>query len=502
LYRYHDFIKHVQGATMKIGKLEVLDEQELKTIHEHSLEVLADVGIKVELKKMRQLLADHGCEVDENEKRVKFKPDFAEQYIKKAPREFILCGADPNLQWPINPDTQIFGGLGTLINISDLETGEYRQTTLQDMTNHLILFEYLEHVVSNQMDIWPNDIPMHTIHVEAIRSWAKNCRKSFGMGAFGVMATRDMMEMMLLVAGGREAIKERHPFATIVSIHSPLAGIQAQLEGLMILAEYGQPALLSPEAMAGTTAPVTLAGLLVQHNAEVLSHVIMAQAVNPGTPVLYGTVSTVAEMKAGTTTLGAVETGLISAACTQLAHFYDIPCRAVAGATESKTFDIQCGVERVRSMMLTAMAGANYITCVGTTESTMAGGHELAVIDNDLIGAVKRARNGIEVTADTLGLDLIKKIGTGGTYITEEHTLNHFKQELYYSRIVDQDQREVWEKGGRKGMLERARAEARTILGKHQEKILDAGLLKELDDYVEMAAARSLDDFYAAEWEA
>jgi trimethylamine--corrinoid protein Co-methyltransferase len=487
---------------MKISKIEVLDEQEIKTIHRHTLEVLSEVGIKVELKKMRQLLADFGCQVDEDEKRVKFKPDFVEKYVKKASREFILCGADPALQWKINPETQIFGGLGTLINISDLETGEYRPTTLQDMTHHLILFEYLDHIVSNQMDIWPNDIPMHTIHVEAIRSWAKNCRKSFGMGAFGVMATRDMMEMMLLVAGGREAVKDRHPFATIVSIQSPLAGIQAQLEGLMILAEYGQPALLSPEAMAGTTAPVTLAGLLVQHNAEVLAHIVMAQAVNPGTPVVYGTVSTVAEMKAGTTTLGAVETGLISAACTQLAHFYDIPCRAVAGATESKTFDIQCGVERLRTLMLTAMAGANYITCVGTTESTMAGGHELAVIDNDLIGAVKRARNGIEVTADTLALDIIKRIGsTGGTYITEEHTLDHFKQELYYSKIVDQDQREIWEKGGQKGMLERARTEALDILANHKQRSLDPKLLKELDDYVKLAAARSLDDFYAAEWD-
>ena len=486
---------------MKISKLEVLDTQEIKTIHQHSLEVLADVGIKVELKKMRQLLADLGCEVNQKEKLVKFRPDFVEEYVKKAPREFTLCGADPDLQWIINPETQIFGGLGTLININDLETGDYRPTTLQDMTNHLILFEYLDHVVANQMDVWANDIPMHTIHVEAIRSWAKNCRKSFGMGAYGVMATRDMMEMMLLVAGGREAVKNQHPFATIVSIQSPLASIQAQLEGLMILAEYGQPALVSPEAMAGTTAPVTLAGLLVQHNAEVLAHIIMAQAVNPGTPVLYGSVSTVAEMKAGTTTLGAVETGLISAACTQLAHSYDIPCRVVAGGTESKTFDIQCGVERMRTIMMTSMAGANYITCVGTTESSMAGGHELAVIDNDLIGTVKRALSGIEITDDTLALDVIKKVGPNGTYIMESHTLEHFKQELFYSKIVDQDKRETWEKGGQKGMLERARQEARDILANHQEKTLDSKLLNELDNYVNVVAARSLDDYYAAEWE-
>jgi trimethylamine--corrinoid protein Co-methyltransferase len=487
---------------VKISKLKVLDEQEIKTIHHQTLEVLSQVGIKVELKKIRTLLEDMGCDVDEKKKIVRFKPDFVEENLKKAPREFILCGADPDMQWKICPETQIFGGLGTPINIYDLESGEYRQTTLQDVTDHLILFDHLDHIVSNQMDIWPHDIPMHTIHVEAIRTWARNCRKSFGMGAYGVMATRDMMEMVTLVAGGSEAIKDRHPFATIVSIQSPLATVQAQLEGLMILAQYGQPALMSPEAMAGTTAPVTLAGLLLQHNAEVVAHIVMAQVVNPGTPVLYGTVSTVAEMKSGTATLGAVETGLISTACTQLAHYYDIPCRAVAGGTEAKTFDMQCGFERQRSMMMAAMAGANYITCVGTLESTLAGAHELAVIDSDLIGMVKRALSGIEVTDDNLAFDVIKQVGPAGAYIMEAHTLEHFRKEQYFSKIVDQGKREAWERDGKRGILERARDEARKILSKHQEKELDPNLLKELDDYVKMTAARDLEEFYAAEWEA
>ena len=487
---------------MKIGKLKVLDDQEITTIHQHTLEILSEVGIKVELKKLRDMLRDVGCDIDEKDKRVRFKHDFVENYVNKAPREFVLRGADPNKQWKVNPETQIFSGLGTPINIYDLDSGKFRQTTLQDITTHLILFDHLDHIVSNQMDIWPHDIPMHTVHVEAIRTWAQNCTKPFGMGAYGVMATTDMMEMMSLVAGGREAIKNKHPFSTIVSIQSPLATVQAQLEGLVILAQYGQPALMSPEAMAGTTAPVTLAGLLVQHNAEVLAHIIMAQVVNPGTPILYGSVSTIAEMKAGTATLGAVEAGLISAACTQLAHYYKIPCRVVAGGTESKTLDIQCGYERQRSMMLAAMAGANYITCVGTLESTLTGAHELAVIDNDLIGMVKHALGGIEITDETLALDVVKKVGPSGTYIMEAHTLENFKKEQYFSQIVDQDPREKWAKGGEKGMLERAKDEARRIISEHRPRELDPKLLKELDNYVNMVAKRDLDDFYAAEWEA
>ena len=151
--------------------------------------------------------------------------------------------------------------------------------------------------------------------------------------------------------------------------------------------------------------------------------------------------------------------------------------------------------------MMAAMAGANYITCVGTLESTLAGGHELAVIDNDLIGMAKRALNGIEVTDDNLALDVIKQVGPAGTYIMEAHTLEHFRKEQYFSKIVDQDKRETWEKDGQRGILERAREEARKIFSRHQEKELDPNLLKELDDYVKMTAARDLEEFYAAEWE-
>ncbi len=487
---------------MKTNTLKVLDEQEIVEIDRRSLEILDAVGIQVNLKKMRNLLADLGCRVDENEKRVKFKPDFVTEYVKKAPRQFTLCGTDLDNQWEISPESQVFGGLGTLINIYDLESGAYRQTTLQDQIDHLVLFDNLEHIVSNQMDIWPHDIPMTTIHVEGIRAWMKNATKSFGMGAYGVMATTDMMEMLAIAMGGKAEILDKHPFATIVSIHSPLSSLQIQLEGLWILAEYGQPALLSPEAMAGTTAPVTLAGLVLQHNAEVLAHIVMAQAVNAGTPVMYGTVSTIAEMKRATVALGAVETGLISAACTQMAHHYDIPCRSVAGGTEAKTFDLQCGFERERTIMMAAMAGANYITCVGTTESTMAGGHELAVIDNELIGMTKRALAGIEVTDETLALDVIKQVGPNGSFIMEAHTLDHFRKEQFLSNILDRDMRDVWKEGGEKGMVERSREKARKILADHQERDLDPALLRELDDFVAKVAQREEDEFYASEWEA
>jgi trimethylamine--corrinoid protein Co-methyltransferase len=487
---------------MQSSPYHVLSPTEIQTIHQHSLQILEDVGIKVELKKMRDLLRDMGCPVDESSKIVKFKADMVETYRQKAPREFTICGADPTRQWPMHPEARIFGGLGTLVNIYDMDTGKYRPTTFQDQVDHIILFDNLDHIVSNQMDIWPHDIPMHTIHAEAIRAWYLNCHKSFGMGAYGVMATMDMMDMVELVMGGADQVRNQHPFLTIVSIQSPLSTAQIQLEGLMILAERGQPAIMSPEAMAGTTAPVTLAGLMVQHNAEVLSHIVMAQAVKPGAPVLYGSVSTIAEMRRGTVALGAVETGIISAASSQMAHFYNLPCRAVAGTTEAKTLDMQCAMERYGSMMQTAQGGANYITCVGTTESSMAGAHELACIDNEMIGMVERAIRGIEVNDDNLALDVIRRVGPDGNYLMEEHTQMHFRKEHFIPKLADRDKRDIWENNGSKEMKDKARDQAMAILAKHQPREIDPKLVQEIDRFVDLVKNRSLDDFYAAEWEA
>jgi trimethylamine--corrinoid protein Co-methyltransferase len=487
---------------MRASNYCVLSSGEIEKIHHCTLAVLSETGIKVELKKMRERLRDAGCEVDETTRRVKFPPDVVEKYLKTVPREVVVCGADPHRRWPVNPETRIFGGLGTAINFYDLETGAYRQTTMQDVVDHLVLFDHLENIVSNQMDVWAHDIPMHTIHAEAIRAWARNCTKSFGMGAYGVLATRDMMEMTALIMGGRDNIRNQHPFITIVSIQSPLSTAQIQLEGLMILAEYGQPALMSPEAMAGTTAPVTLAGLIVQHNAEVVSHIVMAQVVRSGAPVMYGTVSTIAEMRRGTMAIGAVETGIISAANTQMAHYYDIPCRAVAGGTESKTLDMQCAAERMQTLLLTALGGANYITCVGTIESTTAGAHELAVIDNELIGQVKRAMDGIVVDENTLAMEVIRRVGPDGNYLMEEHTQMNFRSEHFIPKLASREKRDIWESAGSKEMLDNARDTARKILAEHEPRQLDPHLEKELDDYVQAVADRSLDDFYAAEWEA
>jgi trimethylamine--corrinoid protein Co-methyltransferase len=486
---------------MKPKRLEFLSTEEVEAIRERTLEILEKTGIRVTLKKMRDLLSDHGCSVDESGKIVKFPPGVVAAALKKAPSEFVICGADKEVRFPVGPGKRVWSGLGTAFRMLDVMDGSHTDATHQDVETHLILFDHLNNVSCNQMDIWAQDLPMHTIHVEAIRSWARQCTKSIGMGAYGVMATTDMMEMVSMVMGGKDRLKESPPFCGIVSIESPLSSTQAQLEGLMILGEHHLPALVSPEAMAGTTAPASLAGLLLQHNAEIIAHVVMSQVANPGTPVMYGTVSTIADMKSGFPALGSIETGMISAASAQLARSYNLPVRTVAGATESKTPDVQCGFERAQSMLLAAMGGANYITCVGTLESTSLGAHEMAVIDNEIIGRIERAVKGIDVDQTLLACRDIQRVGPGGNYLLEPLTLERFRSEHFIPTVSDRDPMEAWKAAGRKGIVDHARAQVERILRQHEPRKLDPKLFQALDAYVAMVKERKIEDFEAAEWE-
>ncbi len=197
--------------------------------------------------------------------------------VAAAPKRFALHGLDPAVRYPIGPEQTgpLFAGLGTPTRITDMDSGQIREVTSQDVREHIVLIDGLDHIHNSQMDVWPGDIPMTTIHAEAIWAWAHHSRKSFGMGCYGYLPTWDMMRMMAIAVGGKEELRRRPRFLAICSVVSPLQMAQQQAEGLLICAEYGQPLAMSPEAIAGATAPATLAGLLVQENAAILAHIAL-----------------------------------------------------------------------------------------------------------------------------------------------------------------------------------------------------------------------------------
>jgi trimethylamine--corrinoid protein Co-methyltransferase len=486
---------------MRPAYFEPLSAAEVQQIDAASINILETVGLRVNLKKARDAFRETGAHVDEDARLVRIPEKLVRRAVEQAPSQFTLYGADPDFRLEIGTDQVNFAGLGTPTKMLDIETSELHPATLEDVRNHIRLIDGLDHIDNSQMDIWPTDIPMTTIHVEAILAWAQNCRKSFGMGCYGVMASEDMMRMMAIAVGGKEELKKRPRFFGICSAMSPLQMINLQIEGMFTFAEYGQPMAMSPEAMAGATAPATLAGLLAQHNAEVLAHITLAEIIAPGTPVLYGSLSTITDMATGNVALGSIETGLITAGAAQMARHYGVPSRTVGGATDAKGMDAQCVLERASTLMPAVLAGVHFITCGGAFESTTAGSHLLLALDDELCGMALRLARGIDVSEETIAQDLIREIGPGGHYLDQLHTAQHYRREHFIPKLLKRDNREAWESKGAKTALDLARERVRDLLAKHQPRELDPAVEKELLAYVEMVKGRTVADFEAAEWE-
>jgi trimethylamine--corrinoid protein Co-methyltransferase len=486
---------------MKTARFEVLSQEEIGTIHSASMEILAQVGILVKYKKAREIFRDAGAIVEDQNLTVKIPEKLVQWAVDQAPKQFSLFGFDGNFKLDIGQDqtSPIFAGLGTPTRIIDLFDGSVRATTKKDMIDHIILINACNHIHNSQMDVWPNDIPMTTIHAEAIWAWVHNSNKPYGMGCYGYLPTWDMMRMMSLAVGGKEELQKHPRFFGICSVVSPLQMDQAQAEGLLICAEYGQPVTCAPEGIAGMTAPVTLAGLIAQENASILAHITLAQIFRPGTPILYGTVSTTANMRYGTVTLGSVETGLITAASAQMARYYGLPIRSVGGTTESKREDLQAGFERMGTLLPAVLAGVNLITCGGTLDSTMIESHALLMLDDVICGAASRLARGIEVTQETLALDLIKRVGYSGSYIAEMETSKLYRKESFMPKLFSQEPYETWENEGSKLAIDRAREKAISILAKHTPREVDNALTSELESYKDHVATRSIEDFYSFE---
>jgi trimethylamine--corrinoid protein Co-methyltransferase len=486
---------------MKPTNWQVLDPAEVQKIDKSSKEILETIGFQVDLQKARRLFREAGAQVDDSTHVVKVPEKLVQQALASAPHAFTVYGNDPSVQINLGAGQTYFAGIGTPTRYIDADTGKLRPALLEDLQRHLILVDESQHICQTMMDIWPSDIPMTTIHTESILAWAQNCRRSFGIGAYGVIPSTDMVEMLAIAVGGKEELALRPRMIGIVNTVTPLKSSQLQLEGLWIFVEGGQPVAISPEAMAGTTAPITLAGLLALQNAEILGYLTLAQLIRPGAPVLYGTVSTAADMATGNVALGSVETGLITAASAQLARYYGLPSRGVGLVTDSKTLDMRCAVERLATLLPAVLAGVDFITCAGTLESTTTESDPLLVLDDDLCGMALRLARGIEVNESTLAMEVIRQVRWEGQFITHAHTARNYRSELYLSKLFPRDARERWEQAGSKTILELARERMAGILERHQPPPLDPAIQAGLREYAAQVAQRSLEAFFGGEWE-
>ena len=489
---------------MKLKKNEVFTKDELEAIHSASMTLLSEVGIKVDAKDARDILKEEGAEPDETTDFVRFPESLVKEKLKTVPNSFKLHGPDGSFNFEVNTTTTQFATIGTPVKIYDPSNKKgVRKSVLADTIEQIKIIDSLENIMCSHIDVWPNDISYITIHSECIYQWVKNTKKPYGLGCLGRLASQDMMNMASIIVGGDDELIANPRFVGFMNPTSPLHLPQIMTNGFAIFTKYKQPTIIAPEALAGASAPVTLAGLVTQTNAEIVGSAVVSQIFNPGAPVFFGTVSHVTDMRSGNSAMGSVEMGLITAGIAQLARFYNIPSRGPGAGTDSKLLDLQNGYERLQTLMLAAQAGVNYITCAGTYEATLVEALELLVIDDDLAGMVNRALEGITVNEDTIALEVIKKVATsekkGVNFLAESHTRKHMRSELYMPRLADRSRRSTWWKKGAKDIIERAREKVDKILEDHQPNELEKNMKDNLLKYMKKVEARTFDDYRKAE---
>ncbi len=476
---------------MQLSRIKILDDGELEQIHQTSLRILEEIGIKIMSESARDLLQKLGAEKKDNNY-LKIPREIINKYLSKVPSSFSIYGVDKSYKVEINTEDTIFGTQGAPTHITDEENPrKIRNIYLNDTINHLKIVSQLQNLSISHLDAWPTELSNEIFPHIIIREWARYSKKPFGVPGYGKDLTQKMLETTELVVGGRKELQKYPRLLAFFNSISPLVLDKRNIEGLINHCNYSQPIIISTAAAAGLSAPVTMAGLISQVNAEMLASITLTQIINPGNPILYGCVNSPMDPITGNISWGAVETSLITIAMAQLAKFYKIPSRALGGGTDAKTLDMQNGIERFMNLYSAAMAGINYITIAGTYETGLSYCPELLIIDDELVGMVKRAITGIQVNENTLAFDQLKKLVNrkNGNFMNLRHTSKNMRTELYISDLMVKETRKRWEKGGEEDLVNRARRKAQEILHQDFQSHLDPKieqLLQNQIDYINL----------------
>lgn len=452
------------------GQYKPLTESEMRLVHEYALRVLETTGVKVYTKTGREYFKQAGADVDEANRLVRMPRAMVEDAIASAPHRLVLCGREEKYDAILEGSNVYLGTGGTAINVLDLDTGERRPSTTRDIRDFSRLLDVLPNIGVHTINVYPNDVAVQD-HVDVNRFyWAlANTSKHVMGGIYSMRGLQDVIEMASMIAGGMDALRAR-PFVSFITlIISPLKIDDIYGEMTCYLAQQGLPVVTPTEPLCGITSPITLASNVLMHVAESLSGVVMTQLINKGTPVMFGSVGSITDMRSMDHLSGAIERGMLNAAVSQMAQFYKLPNYSTAGMTDSKVVDAQAGYEGGMMNMLVAMSGANYIhDAAGLMEFDMTASYGKLIIDDEIIGRCYRVMRGIEVTEETLAFDLINEVGAAGDFLGEEHTLQYMRTEFAEASISDRSLREYWEANGCKDVTTRANEKAKELLATHQ----------------------------------
>jgi trimethylamine--corrinoid protein Co-methyltransferase len=476
---------------MSKPRISFLSEGEIKAIHDASLRVLEKTGIKVMSKPALDILKKAGAKVDYETGHVSIPRNVVEEALKMAPRTVKYCARNPKYDFVLNKQEPHFCAEGGPPFMLDWETGKRRYSTSEDIAKCARIADYLDHVDL----IWPlgagNDVPAPVRYIVDMCTSLRNCEKHFEGDATTGKEAQYQIEIAAAIVGGREELRERPIFSHVICTLAPLCYDKGMTEASIELGRAGIPVAVMPMPTAGGTGPATLAGTMVVNNTEFLGGLVIQEFASPGAPVVYAAAVGTIDFKTGSNTLSPEES-LMHLGLNQVARYYDLPSEiGIVGGTTSKVLDTQAGYERAMTILTHILTKPDIALGMGALEGARITSAEALVIDNEIIDYALRFVEGFEVNDETVAVDIIDKVGPGGIYLGEKHTVQHFR-ERWMSRLSDISSYETWEKQGSRSIDEVARGKVREILATHKVTPLPEDVEKEIGHILKRAEAELL----------
>ncbi|MBA7698021.1 Glycine betaine methyltransferase [subsurface metagenome] len=454
----------------------LLSDNQIEELHLATLQILERTGVAFLCQEAIDILGEAGADVS-NPERVKIPSHLVEQALRTAPKTITLYTREGEPAIVLSGTTgSHFGAFPDTHNYLDPYIGRQRKCYVEDIADMARLIDALPNMEWSFTGSSHLTIPPAIADKVTVLQLILNSSKPIIPEINDVSSLKEMLDLCSTVAGGEEQLRRKPFFGASAEPVSPLTQGKDAMEKSLLCAERGIPNVVYGMPMAGATAPATFAGCLAIANAEVLSQLVVLQLKNPGTPIIFGSIPNIMEMRTTIFPYGAPEMSLMVAALTELRHYYRLPMFGTAGCTDAEVVDAQAAAEVTYQIILAALSGADFVHDVGAMYHDTTTSPELMVLCDEVIDMVKVLTNRMEINEETLPLDLIERLGPRGTYISEKHTLKHFR-EFWTPKIFD---RSVAKGEGSKNCEELLRERTIKLIETHQPKPLPEDVVKEL----------------------
>jgi trimethylamine--corrinoid protein Co-methyltransferase len=468
-------------------KIEILNQSEIDEIHKNSLKILENVGINISHEDVLNQFDSIGANVDFKKKLVKLPQYLVNELISKSGKNFIIYGRDLTRKAEFGVGKRNYNTTAGQAFWIDNPGDERRYSTLRDVSTATRFADALDQITIPGAMADPLEIPVKWRCVEVAAEMIKNTIKPIYFWFYSRDSAKFLVELAITLRGSERKAKKQPLFFPLFEPVSPLSFPFNGIDLLFETARLNTPVMIGPMAQMGITAPSTIAGTIIQENAEILAGICITQLIKEGTPVCYGGICHAFDMKKIQIIFSGPEQAIFSVAMSQMGKYYGLPTYINAGLTDSKIPDAQSGLECGLTLAMGVNAGADIFGHFGISGADQAGSLDMLVMQSEVISYVESLKREILFDEDTFALDVIQEVGPKGSFLENPHTRKHFKKELWFPTLLNREIYDTWKEKGGLTMEQMCLERKKEIIASYEPEQIEDDVLSDLNEVVQNA---------------